>query len=71
MPLYVGEFGAVAAADRASLAALDWRGCGTSSNASESHGRRLGLATEFGAYDLERGVWDAELLDTLVGAEGS
>ena len=70
VPLYVGEFGVVAAADRASR--LRW-------TAWVRHElERLGipwaywdLATEFGAYDLERGAWDAELLDALLGAEGS
>jgi endoglucanase len=70
VPLYVGEFGVVAAADRASR--LRW-------TAWVRHElERLGipwaywdLATEFGTYDLERGVWDAELLDTLLGVEGS
>jgi endoglucanase len=69
-PLYFGEFGAVAAADRASR--LRW-------TAWVRHElERLGipwaywdLATEFGAYDLERRAWDAEMLDTLVGADGS
>jgi endoglucanase len=70
VPLYVGEFGAVAAADRASR--LRW-------TAWVRHElERLGipwaywdLATEFGVYDLERGAWDAELLDALLGAAGS
>ena len=70
VPLYVGEFGVLAAADRASR--LRW-------TAWVRHElERLGipwaywdLATEFGAYDLERGAWDAELLDALLGAEGS
>jgi endoglucanase len=68
--LYIGEFGAVAAADRASR--LRW-------TAWVRHElERLAipwaywdLATDFGVYDLERGAWDAELLDALLGAEGS
>jgi endoglucanase len=73
VPLYVGEFGAMATADRASR--LRW-------TAWVRHElERLGLrwaywdlATEFGVYDLERGAWDAELLSALVDpprAEGS
>jgi hypothetical protein len=70
VPLYIGEFGAVAAADRASR--LRWtRGSATSSNASRSHGRTGTSPPDFGVYDLERGAWDAELLDALLGAEGS
>ncbi len=68
VPLYFGEFGVLAAADRASR--LRW-------TAWVRHElERLGvtwaywdLATEFGAYDLERAAWDAELLDALLGAE--
>jgi endoglucanase len=70
VPLYFGEFGTVAAADRASR--LRWTAWVRHELA------RLGipwaywdLATEFGAYDLERAAWDAELLDALLGAEGS
>jgi endoglucanase len=67
VPLYVGEFGAVAAADRASR--LHW-------TAWVRHElERLGipwaywdLVTEFGAYDPARGAWDAELLDALLGS---
>lgn len=70
VPLYAGEFGVVADADRASR--LRW-------TAWVRHElERLGipwaywdLATEFGAYDLEQGAWDGELLDALLGAEGS
>jgi endoglucanase len=70
VPLYVGEFGVVAAADRASR--LRWTAW------TRHELERLGipwaywdLCTEFGAYDLERGAWDAELRDALLGAEGS
>jgi endoglucanase len=70
VPLYIGEFGAVAAAGRASR--LRW-------TAWVRHElERLAipwaywdLATDFGVYDLERGAWDAELLDALLRAEGS
>ena len=66
VPLYVGEFGAMATADRA--ARLRW-------TAWVRHElERLGipwaywdLATEFGAYDLSRSAWDTELLAALVG----
>jgi endoglucanase len=67
--LYVGEFGVLAAADRASR--LRWTAW------VRRELERLGipwaywdLATEFGAYDLERGAWDAELLDGLLGRPG-
>ena len=68
VPLYVGEFGVLAAADPASR--LRW-------TAWVRHElERLGiswaywdLATEFGAYDLERAAWDAELLDALLCSE--
>src|SRR4051794_40166699 len=59
VPLYVGEFGVVEAAERASR--LRW----TAWVRHELDRLRIpwaywDLATEFGVYDLERGVWDAE-----------
>jgi endoglucanase len=67
VPLYAGEFGVLAAADRASR--LRW----TAWVRHELERLRIpwaywDLATEFGAYDLERDAWDAELLDALLGA---
>jgi endoglucanase len=70
VPLYVGEFGVLAAADRASrLRWTAWVRCEL--ERLEIPWAYWDLATEFGVYDLDRGVWDAELLDTLLGAEGS
>jgi len=68
VPLYFGEFGAMAAADRAS------RLCWTAWVRHELERLEIpwaywDLATEFGVYDLERLAWDAELLDALIGEE--
>jgi endoglucanase len=70
VPLYFGEFGAMATAERASrLAWTAW--VRHELERLEIPWAYWDLATEFGAYDLERGAWDAELLDALLGAEGS
>jgi endoglucanase len=70
VPLYVGEFGVLEAADRASR--LRWTAWVRHElERLEIPWAYWDLATEFGTYDLERGAWDAELLDTLLGAERS
>jgi endoglucanase len=69
VPLYVGEFGVLAAADRASR--LRWTAWVRHElERLEIPWAYWDLATEFGIYDLERRAWDAELLDSLLGAEG-
>jgi endoglucanase len=66
VPLYFGEFGAMATADRASR--LHWTAWVRHElERLEIPWAYWDLATEFGIYDLERAAWDAELLDTLVG----
>jgi endoglucanase len=70
VPLYVGEFGVLNAADRASR--LRWTAWVLHElERLEIPWAYWDLATEFGTYDLERDAWDAELLDALLGAEGS
>ena len=71
VPLYVGRVRRRGRRPTGPRGCAGRRGCGTSSNASAIPWAYWDLATEFGAYDLERGAWDAELLDALVGAEGS
>jgi endoglucanase len=65
VPLYVSEFGTVAAADRASR--LHW----TAWVRHELERLQLpwaywDFATDFGVYDLTRGGWDTELLAALI-----
>jgi endoglucanase len=67
VPLYIGEFGAMATADRASR--LQWTAWVRHElERLEIPWAYWDLATEFGAYDLERAAWDTELLDALIGA---
>jgi endoglucanase len=62
----VGEFGVLAAADRGSR--LRWTAWVRHElDRLEIPWAYWDLATEFGTYDLERGAWDAELLDVLLG----
>jgi endoglucanase len=67
VPLYVGEFGVLEAADRASR--LRWTAWVRHElDRLEIPWAYWDLATEFGIYDLERSEWDAELLGALLGS---
>jgi endoglucanase len=66
VPLYIGEFGAYAAAEHA--ARVRW------TRWVRTEADRLGLpwaywdlATDFGVYDLDRDGWREDLLDALMG----